>query len=96
MNFLSISGIVCVLAEVFFDRMNGGELFERIAKKGPLSEALAKRYAKATLEALEYLHGLGIVHRDIKALYFPFLSSWHRFSRKVTKLISFLLNSPRI
>lgn len=44
----------------------GGDLGRYIEKKGPLPQGLVKRTVKKILEALEYIHGLGIVHCDIK------------------------------
>ncbi|OXA41744.1 calcium/calmodulin-dependent protein kinase type IV [Folsomia candida] len=44
----------------------GGELFDRIVKKGHYSEKEAARVTYQVLSALEYSHGKGIAHRDIK------------------------------
>ncbi|XP_020249072.1 3-phosphoinositide-dependent protein kinase 1-like [Asparagus officinalis] len=44
----------------------GGELFDQIAKKGRLSEEEARFYVAEVIDALEYMHGLGLIHRDIK------------------------------
>ena len=44
----------------------GGDLGRYIRKEGPLAEDLVKRTVKKILEALEYIHGMGIVHCDIK------------------------------
>ncbi|KAJ4799475.1 3-phosphoinositide-dependent protein kinase [Rhynchospora pubera] len=44
----------------------GGELFDQIIRKGRLSEDEARFYAAEVVDALEYLHGLGLIHRDIK------------------------------
>lgn len=44
----------------------GGDLGRYVRKEGPLAEDLVKRTLKQILEALEYIHGLGIVHCDIK------------------------------
>ncbi|XP_068661992.1 3-phosphoinositide-dependent protein kinase 1-like isoform X2 [Aristolochia californica] len=44
----------------------GGELFGQITRKGSLSEADARFYAAEVIDALEYIHGVGLVHRDIK------------------------------
>lgn len=43
----------------------GGELFERVACGVPLSEAMKKRYISQILEAVRYLHGRNVGHRDI-------------------------------
>ncbi|KAJ8510544.1 hypothetical protein OPV22_000978 [Ensete ventricosum] len=44
----------------------GGELFDQITKKGYLSEDEACFYAAEVVDALEYIHGVGLIHRDIK------------------------------
>eukprot|EP01121_Diplochlamys_sp_Union-15-3_P000519 TRINITY_DN10454_c0_g1_i1.p1 TRINITY_DN10454_c0_g1~~TRINITY_DN10454_c0_g1_i1.p1 ORF type:complete len:286 (-),score=53.73 TRINITY_DN10454_c0_g1_i1:31-888(-) len=46
--------------------MRGGELFERIAKKGPLPENECVEAFRGLLTAVNYLHSLGIAHRDLK------------------------------
>lgn len=43
-----------------------GELLKDIIARGPVSTADAVRYADGILEALEYSHRAGVVHRDIK------------------------------
>ncbi|CAN6476262.1 unnamed protein product [Victoria cruziana] len=45
---------------------DGGELFDQITRKGRLSEDEARYYAAEVIDALEYLHNVGLVHRDIK------------------------------
>lgn len=35
-------------------------------QKGRLSEDEARFYAAEVVDALEYIHGLGLIHRDIK------------------------------
>ncbi|XP_042478727.1 3-phosphoinositide-dependent protein kinase 2-like isoform X2 [Macadamia integrifolia] len=44
----------------------GGELFDQINRKGRLSEDEARFYAAEVVDALEYIHGVGLIHRDIK------------------------------
>ncbi|KNA05015.1 hypothetical protein SOVF_194340 [Spinacia oleracea] len=44
----------------------GGELFDQITRKGRLPEDEARFYAAEVVDALEYIHGLGLIHRDIK------------------------------
>ncbi|KAL3523535.1 hypothetical protein ACH5RR_016369 [Cinchona calisaya] len=44
----------------------GGELFDQITRKGRLSEDEARFYAAEVVDALEYIHGMGLIHRDIK------------------------------
>ncbi|OVA17887.1 Protein kinase domain [Macleaya cordata] len=44
----------------------GGELFDQITRKGHLTEDEARFYAAEVVDALEYIHDIGLIHRDIK------------------------------
>jgi Ca2+-binding EF-hand superfamily protein/tRNA A-37 threonylcarbamoyl transferase component Bud32 len=46
--------------------VEGGDLFQRLTLRHRFDEATAKRIIKNLLEALQYLHERGIVHRDLK------------------------------
>ena len=47
-------------------RVTGGELFDRIIAKGNYTERDASNLIRQVLDAVNYLHKLGIVHRDLK------------------------------
>jgi hypothetical protein len=66
---------ICGLREIFedekyyymvLDLVSGGEMFEHLIKLGAYSEADASRLVKEVAAALTFLHGIGIVHGDLK------------------------------
>ena len=46
--------------------MQGGELFDYIRKNHRFSERTAAHFMKQILQAISYLHRMGVVHRDLK------------------------------
>ena len=66
---------ICRLQENFEKRGNyylvmdliaGGEMFDHLAANGAYSEQRAARLARETASALSFLHGIGLVHADLK------------------------------
>jgi serine/threonine protein kinase len=51
---------------IFLEHMPGGSIADIVLKFGPLQEAVVKKYTREVLQGLKYLHGKGIIHRDIK------------------------------
>lgn len=49
-------------------RVTGGELFDRIVEKGSYTEKDASHLIRQVLEAVDFMHEQGIVHRDLKVL----------------------------
>ncbi|KAL4576850.1 hypothetical protein LXL04_012950 [Taraxacum kok-saghyz] len=52
---------------------NGGELFDRISKKGHYSERKAADLLKTIASVIEACHSLGVIHRDLKPENFLFV-----------------------
>jgi len=48
------------------DYVNGGELFFHLQKERRFGESRVRFYAAEITSALEYLHGMGIIYRDLK------------------------------
>ncbi|CAL9148934.1 CBL-interacting protein kinase 1-like [Musa acuminata AAA Group] len=46
--------------------VNGGELFDKIASKGRLSEGAGRKLFQQLIDAVSYCHDKGVYHRDLK------------------------------
>lgn len=46
--------------------LGGGELLERIRKKKNFNEVEASHIIRKLVSAVEFMHGRGVVHRDLK------------------------------
>eukprot|EP01130_Rhizamoeba_saxonica_P008722 TRINITY_DN3523_c0_g1_i2.p1 TRINITY_DN3523_c0_g1~~TRINITY_DN3523_c0_g1_i2.p1 ORF type:complete len:467 (-),score=118.17 TRINITY_DN3523_c0_g1_i2:70-1443(-) len=51
---------------IVMELVSGGELYDEIVKRNAFSEKDASIIMKQTCSALEYIHKLGIIHRDLK------------------------------
>eukprot|EP00041_Stephanoeca_diplocostata_P032120 m.1020680 g.1020680 ORF g.1020680 m.1020680 type:complete len:848 (+) comp24088_c0_seq4:224-2767(+) len=51
---------------LILDYVSGGELFSHLARQRSFCEADARIYIAEILLAIEHLHGLGIIYRDVK------------------------------
>lgn len=51
---------------MILEYVNGGELFDRIATKGKLSEAAARKLFQQLVDGVSYCHDKGVYHRDLK------------------------------
>lgn len=53
----------------WISRVTGGELFDRIVAKGSYTEKDASHLIRQILEAVDYMHSNGVVHRDLKVIF---------------------------
>lgn len=60
---------------LILERCEGGELFQKILQVKRFREQEAANLCMQILEAVQYVHSMGIIHRDIKAENFLFTSS---------------------
>jgi len=51
---------------IVFDLVSGREMFEELCFDGPYSEADAARHIREATAGLAFMHGLGIIHADLK------------------------------
>jgi len=61
-DFFERQGFFCIVTEL----MRGGDLYDRIYKRGPYNEKSARALMGQLLKGIEYTHSLHIVHRDLK------------------------------
>ncbi|KAL2581124.1 hypothetical protein AAZV13_15G166500 [Glycine max] len=47
--------------------VNGGELFDKIASKGKLKEAVGRKIFQQLIDCVSFCHNKGVFHRDLKA-----------------------------
>jgi len=74
MKMINHHHVVCVKdvfatsAKIFIvlEFVGGGELFDKIANEGKLSEGQSRFYFKQLVNGLEHCHNNGICHRDLK------------------------------
>ena len=80
---------------IVLERLDGGELLDVVIAKGSFSESEAAQCFAQMLSALQYVHALGIVHRDVKPenLLFgdsvPTDSRWGSLQKDSVKLADF-------
>ncbi|KAL7121661.1 hypothetical protein ACP275_02G194300 [Erythranthe tilingii] len=51
---------------IVLEYVDGGELFDKIAKYGKLKEDAARRYFQQLINVVDYCHSRGVYHRDLK------------------------------
>lgn len=76
-NVVRIKGAYedAVFVHLVMELCAGGELFDRIVKKGHYTERRAARLIKTIVGVVEGCHSLGVIHRDLKPENFLFSSA---------------------
>jgi polo-like kinase 4 len=69
----------------------GGNLYKYLKTHGPLSEMEARSIIRQLLVALEYMHGLGVVHRDLKLSNVLLVSSSPESSMAGDSVVDFMV-----
>ncbi|KAK6942508.1 EF-hand domain [Dillenia turbinata] len=74
-NIISIKGAYedAVAVHMVMELCTGGELFDRIVKRGHYSERKAAELIRTIVSATEACHSLGVMHRDLKPENFLFV-----------------------
>lgn len=80
-------------ASSVFSSVSGGELFDRIVEKGFYTEKDASALIKQVLDAVNYLHSLGIVHRDLKVSKRNEIQGMHLHKVVINRRISSVFHS---
>ncbi|KAL0282407.1 UNVERIFIED_CONTAM: CBL-interacting serine/threonine-protein kinase [Sesamum angustifolium] len=67
-NVLNLFEVMASRTKIYIvlEYVDGGELFDKIAKYGKLHEDAARRYFQQLISAVDYCHSRGIYHRDLK------------------------------
>lgn len=75
-NIISIKGAYedAVAVHVIMELCTGGELFDRIVKRGYYSEKKAAELIRTIVGVIESCHSLGVMHRDLKPENFLFVN----------------------
>jgi serine/threonine protein kinase len=73
--------------DFFICSFRGGEMFDQLCSRGAYSEADAARLIREVASALAFLHGIGIVHGDMKPE--NIMLSTENLSNQVVKLVDF-------
>jgi serine/threonine protein kinase len=74
---------------LILDYISGGEMFEHLIRNGAYSEAGAARIVREVASTLAFLHGIGVVHADLKPENIMLSRKSDDSSNAVVKLVDF-------
>ena len=72
---------------VILDLVKGGEMFDHLVELGAYSEADASRFLREVASALAFVHGINVIHADLKPEHLMLSNS--NASDAVVKLVDF-------
>ncbi|KAL6642028.1 hypothetical protein ACP70R_020209 [Stipagrostis hirtigluma subsp. patula] len=67
-NIVQLHEVMATRNYIYFvmEYVKGGELFDKIEKRGKLTEGAAHKYFQQLISAVDYCHSRGVFHRDLK------------------------------
>lgn len=67
-NIVQLHEVMATRNKIYFvmEYVKGGELFDKVAKGGKLTEGVAHKYFQQLISAVDYCHSRGVYHRDLK------------------------------
>ncbi|XP_042412218.1 CBL-interacting protein kinase 23-like isoform X2 [Zingiber officinale] len=67
-NVIRIYEVIASKTKIYLvlEFVDGGELFDKIARRGKLKEEEARKYFQQLINAVDYCHSRGVFHRDLK------------------------------
>ncbi|WCJ23206.1 CBL-interacting protein kinase 1 [Euphorbia peplus] len=67
-NVVTLHEVLASKSKIYMvlEYVNGGELFDRIASKGKLTEAEGRKLFQQLIDGVSYCHNKGVFHRDLK------------------------------
>ncbi|KAJ8500067.1 hypothetical protein OPV22_010619 [Ensete ventricosum] len=67
-NIVELHEVMATRSKIYFvmELVRGGELFAKVARSGRLREDAARSYFRQLVSAIDFCHGRGVYHRDLK------------------------------
>ncbi|XP_066399426.1 putative CBL-interacting protein kinase 27 [Miscanthus floridulus] len=67
-NIVELHEVMATRSKIYLalELVRGGELFSRITRVGRVREDVARRYFRQLVSAVDFCHGRGVFHRDLK------------------------------